>query len=578
MKAIRILPFFLLLILLACKNQQLATSNGKNPPQNNRLKESDQRAFDAAFYEGNKQMILGNYNDAINYFKKCVVLDPKNDATLYLLAKNYNLTHQFGVSLPYAQEAGKLNDKNVWYQLLIADDLNKTDKSAEAAKAFENIADKFKTYETYYFDASENYIITKKFNDALRCLDKLEKISGVNEEISFKKEDLYIKLSKKDAAISEMQKLIAAFPYRPRYKVALAEIYFGFKEEDKANEVLKKVLATEPKMPEAHLLLASIYRNKGENEKSFQELKIVFENPDAEIRKKLEILSSYIPVMDLSATTKSNTKELGALLVKAHPDDDACNMIYADILYYDEQYLEAKHYYLLVLKSNQSNFSMWQNLIQCEDQLKNYEEARGHSEDAIEAFPSQTVFYYYKAHFAQLLKDYTTASATAKIGYEMGSDKTQLLIQLLSIMGDANNELKNFAASDEAFDKILELDPANLETLNNYSYYLSLRKEKLEKAEQMSKKTLDIDPKNASYLDTYGWILYQEKKFTEAKVYLEKALEQQPKNSVLNEHLGDVYFQLHQTESALVYWKIARDHGNTSQSLNQKINTGKLIE
>ena len=163
MKAIRLFPFLLLLILLACKNQQVA-SNGNNSPQASRLKEGDQRAFDAAFYEGNKQMILGNYNDAINYFKKCVVLDPKNDATLYLLAKAYNLTHQFGVSLPYAQEAGKLNDKNVWYQLLIADDLKKTDKSVEAAKAYENIADKFKTYETYYFDASENYIITKKFN------------------------------------------------------------------------------------------------------------------------------------------------------------------------------------------------------------------------------------------------------------------------------------------------------------------------------------------------------------------------------------------------------------------------------
>lgn len=577
MKAIRLLPLLLLLVVIACKNKQVA-SQKNSTAQTSRLKENDQRAFDAAFYEGNKQLILGNFNEAINYFKKCVVLDPKNDASLYLLAKAYNLTHQFGVSLPYAQEAGRLNNKNVWYQLLIADDLKKTDKSTDAAKAYENIADNFKTYETYYFDASENYIITKKFSDALRCLDKLEKISGVNEEISFKKEDLYIKLSKKDAAINEMQKLITAFPYRTRYKVALAEIYFGFKEEQKANEVLNKVLATDPKMPEAHLLLASIYRNKGENEKSFEELKIVFANPDADVRKKLEILSSYIPVMDRNPTTKSHTKLLGALLVEAHPADDACNMLYADILYYDEQYLQAKGYYLAVLKSNQGNFSLWQNLIQCEDQLKHYEEARGHSEDAIEAFPSQTVFYYYKAHFAQLLKDYATAAATAKIGYEMGSDKTQLLIQLLSIIGDANNELKKFVASDEAFDKILELDPANLETLNNYSYYLSLRKERLDKAEQMSKKTLDIDPKNASYLDTYGWILYQEKKYTEAKVYLEKALEQQPQNGVLNEHLGDVYFQLHQMESALTYWKAARDHGNTSERLNQKINTGKVIE
>lgn len=67
-------------------------------------------------------------------------------------------------------------------------------------------------------------------------------------------------------AIAELKKLIAAFPKRTRYQIALAEVYYGFKEEDEANTIIQKVLATQPDMPEAHLLLANIYRSKGEYE------------------------------------------------------------------------------------------------------------------------------------------------------------------------------------------------------------------------------------------------------------------------------------------------------------------------
>ncbi len=242
-------------------------------------------------------MILGNHNDAISQFKKCVTIIPKNDAGQYLLAKELNATQQFVASLPYAQQAVKLNDKNVWYQVLVAEDLKHTDKNLEAAKILEGIADKFKSFESYYFDASESYIISKKYADALHCLDKLEKITGVSEDISFKKEDLFLKLSKKDQAIAELQKLIQAYPSRIRYKVALAEVYFGFRDETKAKEILNEVLAVNPNLPEAHLLLANVYRRKGDNQKSFEELKIFFANADADIKQKLEIISSFIPMM-----------------------------------------------------------------------------------------------------------------------------------------------------------------------------------------------------------------------------------------------------------------------------------------
>ncbi len=581
MKSIKLYLLLFLFAFIACsKKQQASKSKSSGDPDSPeaRARAATQRGFEEAFYEGNKQMVLGNHNEAITQFKRCIVIDPKSDVALYLLAKEYYALRQYTTALPYAQEAVMLNAKNLWYQVMVADNLKLTGKSFEAAKILENIGDKFHGNENYYFDATEAYIVAAKYSEALRCLDKLEKFSGTNEDVSFKKIDLFLNMNKKDHALDELQKLIAAFPKRSLYKVALARLYFDLKEDSRALEIINKVLADDPELAEAHLLLANIYRSEGEKEKSYKELKLVFANPDAEIKQKLEIISAYIQNIMHNPGAKEQALELGAILVKTHPDDDACNMAYADILYTAENFTLAKKYYLIALEKNKANLNLWQNLLECEDQLKEYDSARKHADEALDAFPNQTIFYYFKAWFAFKLKDYSTAALTAKNGIDIGSDKPQQILQLYSIIGDANNELKNYAASDEAFEKILALDPNNLQTLNNYSYYLSLRRQKLDKAEAMSKKSLDLDPNNASYLDTYGWILYQEKKYTEAKTYIEKALAQLPDDGILNEHLGDIYYQLNDADKAITYWKRARDHGNKSATLNQKIIDKKLID
>ena len=60
--------------------------------------------------------------------------------------------------------------------------------------------------------------------------------------------------------------------------------------------------------------------------------------------------------------------------------------------------------------------------------------------------------------------------------------------------------------------------------LNNYAYNLSLDRKNLKKAEKMSRKSLEAEPDNASFLDTYGYILYLRKDYENAKVYLKKAI------------------------------------------------------
>lgn len=76
-----------------------------------------------------------------------------------------------------------------------------------------------------------------------------------------------------------------------------------------------------------------------------------------------------------------------------------------------------------------------------------------------------------------------------------------------------------------AYERVIELDPYNLQTLNNYAYHLSTHGGDLTKAERMSAITIREQPNNPVYLDTYGWILHLKGENELAKFYLRKALQ-----------------------------------------------------
>jgi tetratricopeptide (TPR) repeat protein len=121
---------------------------------------------------------------------------------------------------------------------------------------------------------------------------------------------------------------------------------------------------------------------------------------------------------------------------------------------------------------------------------------------------------------------------------------------------------------------------ADTYVLNNYAYFLSLRNTNLDKAEAMSKKSNELSKANSSYLDTYAWILYAQKKYSDAKIWMEKALAVDGnKSPVLLEHYGDILYQLDMKDLSMEYWIKAKNAGpGASDFLDKKIQEKRLIE
>ena len=114
--------------------------------------------------------------------------------------------------------------------------------------------------------------------------------------------------------------------------------------------------------------------------------------------------------------------------------------------------------------------------------------------------------------------------------------------------------------------------------LNNYSYYLAVRGEKLEKADRMSKMAVDNDPENSSNIDTRAWVLYKMQRYDEALIWIKKAYELDDKNAEIIEHYGDILFKLGEKKKALKLWKKAKEFGEGSEFLKKKIKEKKIFE
>lgn len=126
----------------------------------------------------------------------------------------------------------------------------------------------------------------------------------------------------------------------------------------------------------------------------------------------------------------------------------------------------------------------------------------------------------------------------------------------------------------EQMRKVIGMDPQHVQGLNYLAFTFAEQGENLDEAEDLALRAIELEPKDGFVLDTYGWILFKQGKWSKAIPFLERAHEHQPKESVIAEHLGDAYFKGQLVEKARVMYEKALEQAeNTSRArdIKQKI-------
>lgn len=479
----------------------------------------------------------------------------------------------------HAEKAAAQGPDNVWYQIFLADIYQNNELGKKAVNIYEDLIKKHPGVPDYYFNLASAYQNQKKFSEAIKVYDQIEKLIGVTPELCLQKKRFYLKIGKPEKAAEEIKKLISIRPNEVEYYGMLAELYQANNMGDQALEVYQQMLAVDPDNGIVHLNLADYYRQKGDKEKSFKELKASFASKGVDVETKLRVLASYYSLIDQYPELKSQSAELLQILQKMHPEEATVYAFTAEFLHKDKNFEKARENYRKAIELKKDNFAIWQALMSVEIDLNDFTALEKESNQALELFPNQPLVYYLNGISKLQLKKYNESITVFKMGAKLIVDNNNLLSEFYANIGDAYNKLEQAAPSNEAFDKALVLNPRNVNTLNNYSYYLSMRGDSLQKAERMSKLSNELEPGNSYYQDTYAWILYKMGKLSDAKIWIEKALESRKGDSgVIWEHYGDILFSLGDEFKAVEYWNKAQKAGGGSENLDKKIKEKKLVD
>ena len=574
-----VIYFFLLVSVLffSCKTKKISTTS--DVPSVSYRETPDESKFKKHFIDACRHKALGNAEQAIEQFNIALSIFPKNAAALYETGNLYRYKGKLEPAVFYAKAALKSEPGNAWYHLLYIDCLHGQGKFDEAAAAAEHLVKLFPNNFEYYSRLADEYAGAGNFSKALHTYEEIEKRFGADPENLLERTRMLRRLKRPAEAELILIRLIKENPKETTYYTNLAELYQENRHSEKAFEIYKQLTQTNPNNPYVHLSLADFYRSQRNDSAFFRELKTAFGSPDLEVEQKSKILISFYSISEEYPEYRSKGVELCRIMLQVHPEDARSRSIYADYLMREGQLNLAREQYCLALKAEPGIYVIWQEVMKIDAELRDYQSLEEHSKEAADLFPAQPLPLFYNGAAKVQLKKYEEGIAVLNDTREIIALDTQLLSQVYINLGDAYNALKKYPESDQSFEEALKLEGDNVYLLNNYSYYLSVRKAKLQYAEKLSAKANQLDGSNPQFIDTYAWIMYQQGRFNEAKEWIEKALEKDlEKNGVILEHYADILFRLQQVEKAVIYWKKAKETGRHSEFIDRKIADKKIYE
>lgn len=576
------MKFFIYIFFFFLSTQlytQTFLNSKKENPEKNAQRDISKKAFDNYFFLALKHKSLENYKESINAFQRCIDINNTRAFLFYELSKIYKIQERYFLSIKNIEQAISKEPGNYWYHILYAELLYMQNDYSKAAEQYKLLIEIDPQNHQLYFMLAETYVYAQKIKKAIQVYDDLQKKTGVDKLLSMQKHSLYRQLNDISGALKELELMIQEFPNDIEAMEILSELYLLNNEKEKAFEIFKRISLIDPENGRIHLTLADYYRESGDNKTSYKYLKQAFHSLDLDLDTKISILISYYRLIGINNEITEQAYELAKILLNIYPQEIKVRAVYADILYTNNNIDEANEQYLKILNKDKSKSEVWSQVLFIQAQKGDFKKLLEISSQALEYFPLNPIFYYFNGIANSRLEKHDKAIFAFKNGLEFTINNEDLLIEINLSIADSYHKTDQHELSDEHFERVLSLDPENIIVLNNYAYYLSQRKIKLQRAKSMSQKCNELVSENGTYQDTYAWILYQLEDYKNAKIWLEKALKNGgDSSSVIIEHYGDVLYKLGDFEAAKTQWKKALDLGLGSEFLYKKANEGILYE
>ena len=545
------------------------------------LTPEQQRKYDYFFLEAMRLKEKKDYASAFGLLQHCLDIHPNAASALYEVSQYYMFLRQVPQGQEALEKAVANAPDNYWYSQGLASLYQQPNELDKAVTLLEQMVVRFPAKQDPLFNLLDLYGRQEKYDEVISTLNRLEKRMGKNEQLSMEKFRIYLQMKDDKKAFQEIESLVQEYPMDMRYQVILGDVYLQNGKKQEAYDVYQKVLAAEPDNPMAIFSMASYYKQTGQEELYQQQLDTLLLNKKVTPDTKVGVMRQMIVENEQADKDSTQIIALFDRIMKQEQDDPQIPMLYAQYLLSKNMESESVPVLEQVVDLDPTNKAARMMLIGAAVKKEDYKQIIKVCEPGIEATPDALEFYYYLAvAYNQAEKPDSVISICKRaLEHTTADSKKEIVSDFYSILGDMYHTQKQMKEAYAAYDSALVYNPSNIGALNNYAYYLSVERRDLDKAEEMSYKTVKAEPNNATYLDTYAWILFEKGNYAEARIYIDNAMKSEggDKSDVIVEHCGDIYYMTGDVDGALTYWKKALEMGSESKTLKQKIEKKKYI-
>lgn len=493
---------------------------------------AQQTKFNYIFQEAMRQKLANKYDAAIDLFDYCHQLDPESGAVLYELAELYRYAKNDTLAIKALEKACRLYPNNYWYKNHLVTLYLDNRRNDEALQCVEDMARLFPEKGEVLGMLLELYEKKNDYANMVKVLDKIEVKEGKSEKLSMGKFRLFLQMNDEARAFEEMRNLADEYPNDLRYQVVIGDLYLDAGKKEEALKQFQMVEAQDPENVTLLLSMANFYNQEGDTAHYQDYLTRLLTNKDVDDATRVRMLGVLVRE---NLTTNADSTQLLSLFDKVLQQPQE----HTDILELKVRYMvtkrmpadEVKPYLKQMLDIDPENDMARQQLLKYAVEENDHQSIVNICKPAVEYNADSPVFYFYMGVEYYLIDEKEKSmdalrSGLNRVENEMDEEnRFKIRTHSYALLGDIYHQLGQDDKAFQAYDSCLIYNKNDAMVLNNYAYYLSLKKKDLQRAEEMSRLSNELEPDNSTYLDTYAWVLFQQKRYDEAKQYMDKVVE-----------------------------------------------------
>ena len=547
------------------------------------LSENDAKRFKYFFLEAVRQQQAGHFAAAFDLLNHCLEINPYAPEAYFALSSYYSEMKDDSTMLVCMEKAARLSPDNFTYLERLGQVYIKTHDFDKATEVYEQLAANSPGRTDVLGILLQLYQHADNYDKVIATLDRIETLEGSSEDLTLSKMQVYSIKGDKKKEIKELRNLARQHPNDYKYRVMIGNWLLQNGKEKEALSEYNNVLKKEPDNILAQMSLLDYYKAQNQDSLAHAQTERLLLSPNTEPESKIMLLRQLISDNEQQGGDSTEVLDLfGKILAQPQENASMAELCaaYMSLKKMPEDTINTV--YKRIVDIEPDNVGARLQLLQSAWKKKDFGQVIAIAKPGVEYNPDNIWFYYFLGlAYAQNDESELELNILRK-GVEQANEESNkdIVSDFYAMIGDLLHEQGKYDEAYAAYDSCLQWKPDNIGCLNNYAYFLSVEGRDLPKAEQMSYRTVKAEPGNATYLDTYAWILFKQQRFEEARIYIDQAVAaDSAQSAVIVEHAGDIYMLAGDSAKAMEYWQKALDLDEEENALLQrKIKLKKYIE